>query len=181
MRLRCFFHLRLGRLPLERNAACLLCPQPSGQSSMQGQRPLPTGLSFCRASSCLLQLYVAVRGNDRCREPLSPHGLKCLGLCGASCIWSDSSAIQLPPYLQGRYSRPSHVAGHPGYLGESAGALPSWISEALPRIEDKIVPGFGHPLEIMNTDKIFFIFQKVRGYFRFIWIFAIIWNGPVAG
>lgn len=132
MRLRCFFHLRLGRLPLERNAACLLCPQPSGQSSMQGQRPLPTGLSFCRASSCLLQLYVAVRGNDRCREPLSPHGLKCLGLCGASCIWSDSSAIQLPPYLQGRYSRPSHVAGHPGYLGESAGALPSWISEALP-------------------------------------------------
>lgn len=181
MRLRCFFHLRLGRLPLERNAACLLCPQPSRQSSMQGQRPLPTGLSFCRASSCLLQLYVAVRGNDRCREPLSPHGPKCLGLCGASCIWSDSSAIQLPPYLQGRYSRPNHVAGHLDYLGESAGALPSWISEALP-------PNRGQDRSRLWTSSRnheclpnLFIFQKIRWDFRFIWIFAIIWNDPVAG
>lgn len=66
-------------------------------------------------------------------------------------------------------------------LGRAQGRFLLGYQKPYRRIEDKIVPGFGHPLEIMNTDKIFFIFQKVRWYFRFIWIFAIIWNDPVAG
>lgn len=50
-------------------------------------------------------------------------------------------------------------------LGRAQGRFLLGYQKPYRRIEDKIVPGFGHPLEIMNTDKIFLYFKKLEGIF----------------